>query len=254
MYIALGQSSTCPTFGTNQPSGLSRSCEERIFMNFESPAQCKGNVTGWRFCYYRNYDDDSENHCGNDDEDFEDTSNSREFAALFIVFRRQSATSNNYIPVPGSVREKRIQWRVIKTSRFQCMYENLSTNEYFEIQENDIVGACIKDVGSNDPLLLVGTSSRSNFLTYQWDERDYDDCLLSQYSNVDTTHNDFIIRSTSTLHLYANIGEDINISFYYHNFIVIAILIFFQLLLHLVLLVVTHHQVLLCLLVSVEHI
>ncbi len=168
-------------------------------MNFESPSQCRGSVTGWRFCYYRNIDDD-----------FGDIRDSQEFVAIFIVYRRQNAASNNYIPVPGSVREKRIQWRVIKTSRFQCMYENLSTNEYFEIQENDIVGACIKDtffLNPVDPLLLIGTSSGSSVLTYQWDRSGYGLCSSFQYGFIDTSTGDFGIRSTSTLHLYANIGQ-----------------------------------------------
>ena len=187
---------SCPSFGTDQSSRLSKSSEERIFMNFEAPSQCTGNVTSWRFCYYRNINDD-----------FDEISNSRDFEAVFLIYRRESMTSDNYVTVVGSVREKALQWSVVQSSRFTCMDEVLSPEEYFEIQQNDIVGACIKDVGSDYPLLLVGTSSGSNFQTYQLDRRGYQDCTSVRTNIVDTSHSSFRQRSTSTLHLFANIGK-----------------------------------------------
>ncbi len=186
--------SACPTFGNDKISRLERSNNRKIFMNFESPAQCPGNVTSWRFCYYRNLDNR-----------FEAISNNREFSALFVVYRRHNDT---YIPVPGSVREKKIEWEVVRESSFHCTNETLQPSEYFEIQENDIVGACIKDTGDVDPLLIVGTSSESNYYTYQWDRPNFENCLNSQYYDVDSSHKDFKLRSTSVLHLYANIGEN----------------------------------------------
>ena len=193
---ARGQTDSCPTFGTDQSSRLSKSSEERIFMNFEAPSQCTGNVTSWRFCYYRNVDDD-----------FDEISDSRDFEAIFLIYRRESIASDNYMTVAGSVREKALQWSVVQSSRFTCMDEVLSSEEYFEIQQNDIVGACIKDVRGASPLLLVGTSSGSTFQTYQLDRSDYQDCTSVQTNIVDTSDSKFKPRRTSTLHLFANIGK-----------------------------------------------
>ena len=205
MYsLAEGQQSPggCPTFGTDQSTALSRSSNSYIYMNFDSPSQCRGNVTGWNFCFYRN-----QNNGGDDDDGEDGFSNSQNFAALFIVYRRQSPTSDIYSAV-GSAREKTFQWRVVEDSSFQCMQENLSPNEYVEVQENDIVGACIKNTQSVEPLLLVGTDGNAATNTYRLFRFGSSDCSTSMYSNVDTDNFLFSRRMTSTLHLHASISKD----------------------------------------------
>ena len=156
-------------------------------------------MTSWRFCYYR---------AGENDDDDDDYNGGDDFAAKFIVYRRESPSSSNYRPVPGSITTKQLEYRDL--SRFGCLDE--TSIQQFEIQENDVIGACIMDVGQINPLYLVGGigSSVQNQKLYQYDRRPYDDCTTSQVGLVDTSHNDFRLRNRFKLHLFANIGEKIN--------------------------------------------
>ena len=184
------QTNTCPLFGTDEGSHT-RSREERIFLNFEAPSQCRGNVTSWRYCFY-----DSEN----DDADDDDAS----YGAKLIVYRRSSATSNDYVPVSGSITT--IQLTSGISSNFRC--RSATVAQRFEIQENDVIAACIWDQGDVHPLYLVGDTNNRNAAQelYQYDRRSYDDCTSSQINTVDTSHRDFRRREEYRLHLYANIG------------------------------------------------
>ena len=152
-------------------------------------------MTSWRFCYYRAGDDD-------DDDDY---NGGDDFAAKFIVYRRESPSSSNYRPVPGSITTKQLEYRDL--SRFGCLDE--TSIQQFEIQENDVIGACIMDMGRINPLYLVGGigSSVQDQKLYQYDRRNYDDCTTSQIGTVDTSRNDFRLRNRFKLHLFANIGE-----------------------------------------------
>ena len=192
---------TSPLFGTQRESSISRSTEERIFLNFEAPSQCKGNVTSWRFCYYRPSTDNV--HGGGDD-----------FGAMFIIYRRMSPTSDIYVPVTGSITSKILEYRDL--SSFGCLDEPV-TNTFLdepvtnpiEIRENDIIGACIQDRGSINPLYLVGdtNSNSNNQKLYQLDKSGYEDCRFFQTGSVNTADSDFRLRDEHILHLYANIGE-----------------------------------------------
>ena len=159
-------------------------------MNFESPSQCKGNVTGWRFCFYRNID-------------LINISSEIVFTSIFMVFRKQSLTNNYYSPVQESIQRKTLNYDELNNTReFMCMQENLNSEEYFEVQENDIVGACIGGSGTNTPLLLVGKSSETSHLTYVTRSIN---CNMFIRNNVNTS--DLQKRSDLTLHLYADIGK-----------------------------------------------
>ena len=159
-------------------------------MNFESPSQCRGNVTGWHFCYYKN------NLAG--------IERDAVFTAIFIVYQRESPTSDNYIPVSQNNKVMKLQYQSIANSTgFVCMKEDLEPEEYIEIQENDIIGACIKSGYLIAPLLLVGTSSGVNMATYQLDKDWVRNCNALR---VYTPHSFFKQRPDSTLHLYADIG------------------------------------------------
>ncbi len=117
-----------------------------------------------------------------------------------------SPTSDIYVPVTGSITSKILEYRDL--SSFDCLDEPV-TNP-FEIQENDIVGACIWNGGPINPLYLVGdTNSNSNNQTlYQLNKRNYENCRSTQIGSVDTVDNDFTLRDELILHLYANIGKE----------------------------------------------
>lgn len=182
----------CPIFGTDQPSILSKSTKERLFFNFEAPSQCRGNVTSWSFCYYRSAS-------GDDDDDDE------QFGAKFMVYRRATPTSDTYQPVAGSNMSQLLSYNDARAI-FRCM--TVVVPQRFEIQENDVVGACVWDRGSVNPLYLIGDTNdnEANQKLYQYDMRDYDDCTIEQLGSVDTADSDFRLRDEWKLHLYAITG------------------------------------------------
>ena len=184
------QSGSCPLFGTDQ-SSLSRSTEERIFLNFEAPSQCRSNVTAWQFCYY-------DSRPGDDDDEDD------QYGAKFMVYRRSDPTSDSYVPVPGSIMSQLLG--SVEFSTFSCMTVNAASR--FEIQENDVVGACVWDDGNVNPLYLIGDTNDNdaNQKLYQYDRSGYEDCTSAQIGNVDTGHSDFRQRDEWKLHLYAITG------------------------------------------------
>ena len=186
----------CPVIGTDLPTSLSRSTEERIFLNFEAPSQCRGNVTSWTYCHYDSQSNDDD--CEEDDDDEPPC----RYGAKFIVYRRHSPTSNIYEPVAGSVTEKILLHNDVPN--FRCRTETLARR--FEIRENDVISACVWDDGPINPLYLVGDSFSTNQNLYQYDRSGYDDCRTSQIGSVNTTRSDFRQRARYRLHLYVNIG------------------------------------------------
>ena len=198
MYMypgAGGQSDTCPTFGTNQ-GRISRSREERIFLNFEAPSQCRGNVTSWNYCHY-------DSGVGDDDDDDDDENANLQYGAKLLVYRRNSATSDDYVPVAGSVTNL-VLLNALVTGNFRCA--TIAAAQPFEIQENDIIAACVWDDGPINPLFLVGDDANTDQLLYQYDRTRYDDCTTSQLESVDIGQSDFRQRRDYRLHLYADIG------------------------------------------------
>ena len=149
-------------------------------------------MTAWRFCYYDSRPSDD------DDED-------DQFGAKFMVYRRSNPTSDSYVPVAGSIMSNLLRFRDLSSS-FRC--RTITATQRFEIQENDIVGACVWDQGDVHPLYLIGDTNdnNANQKLYQYDRSSYDDCTSAQIGNVDTGHSDFRQRDEWKLHLYAITG------------------------------------------------
>ena len=82
------------------------------------------------------------------------------------------------------------------------MYEHIKSEKYFEVQENDNIGACIRNFGSNSPLLLVGRSTETKYLTYVTSSVN---CNINVKSIVDAF--ELEQQQDLTLHLYADIGK-----------------------------------------------
>ena len=124
------------------------------------------------------------------------------YRAKFIVYRRSSLNDDTYEPVPGSVTTKTLLHSDV--SEFRCRTEEVDS---FEVQENDVVSACIE---ANNPLYLIGESNNESEIDdqnlYQYNRRFYEFCTNSQLMSVDTAHVDFILMTQHRLHLYVNIG------------------------------------------------
>ena len=125
-----------------------------------------------------------------------------------MVYRRSPPTNDTYTLVPGSIRTLDLNHTVANT--FRCREETVPR---FEIQENDVVGACVKNMGNVDPLYLVGDTDddSANNKLYQLDRGMTEKCQNDRLESVDTGHDDFMQRDEFVLHLYAIIGES-----YYH--------------------------------------
>ena len=126
-----------------------------------------------------------------------------QYGAKLLVYRRSSATSDDYIQVAGSVTELVLPNATV-TGNFRCA--NTAPTQPFEIQENDIIAACVWDDGAINPLYLVGDGASTSESLYQSDRRNNEDCTASVLASVDTTDSTFRLRGNSRLHLFANIG------------------------------------------------
>lgn len=197
------QSHGCPVFGTDQSTGLSRSTEERVFLNFEAPSQCQGTVASWSFCHYRSEENDN-SESSNSNSNSNNINGSPLYGAEFLVFRRSTTTSNIYELVAESKTSNLLPSSSV--SDFSCL--TVEASQSFEIQENDVVGACVWNQGTDvRPLYVVGDTNDNSANQRLYHYGGSNDCTNSQLQNISTTHNDFQQKSEWKLHLYANTGN-----------------------------------------------
>ena len=180
--------------GTNLTVPLTpRDLELRgVYMNFETPSQCTGNVTAWRFCYYV---------------PFLVADQSRVFKAKFRTYRKSIDTPTHYELVSGSSKTVQFTFGQNKSNSFECFLENIPADQQFEIQENDIIGACLWQRDDIFPLGLVGFNvTNQEELLYHYDKGNYGHCENTRIDDINTEEKDFTKRNHHRLHLYAEIG------------------------------------------------
>ena len=88
-----------------------------LFLDFESPAQRRGNVSRWRYCY---------------------NGLNRDIKAQIMVYRQNASHSNQYDQVAESVTNLSISC-VDCSCDDNCCWKDT----HFKILENDIIGVCI---------------------------------------------------------------------------------------------------------------
>ena len=93
------------------------------------------------------------------------------------------------------------------TGDFRC--GTITPTQPFEIQENDIIAACVWDEGAINPLYLVGNGASTDQLLYQYDRGMREKCAVNHLESVDTGHRDFTLRRDYRLHLHVDIGMSI---------------------------------------------
>ena len=101
-------------------------------------------MTAWQFCYYDSRISDDEGD---------------QYGAKFMIYRRLDPTSDRYLPVAGSIMTQMLAPNEVR-SDFSC--KTVAATEMFEIQENDIVGACVRNQGNVNPLYLIGDTADDN--------------------------------------------------------------------------------------------
>ena len=146
------QSDSCPAFGTKFDAGHDTS-NKGLWLNFDTPAQCSGTATEWRFCYYFTYDGSLEARLRvyrkNGDDSYQ--------RAFEDPIQRDYENSGDLRPGCNS------------GSQYCC--ETLTINQ--PIQKNDIIGVCMSD-GSNRKPLYVLDEEVPGHSVYQYPSTD--DC------------------------------------------------------------------------------
>lgn len=193
-------SNMCPVAGDDSQARLTQSTRERLFMNFGAPAQCNGTVTSWRYCSYNRYTQE-------DDE----CEGSEFYTSVFMVYRLTGPST--YEIVPGSMKSVTITLRCPRDGGFRCREAMLATAEQFEIQQNDIVAACLRDTSSTNPIRIVGEDRiGATGDVYQYNALNYQRCSAAQLQRIDIQNSAFTMNNGEfRLHLYAATDSKFNL-------------------------------------------
>ena len=180
-------SQTCPSYtaGYTGTNFLHDSSIERIYVN-EAPAHrapCDGTVYAWHYCYY-------------------DEKRTTNLEVAFGAYRAVISNSKleQYTLRSGSYYLLHLDSR--ETS-FTCDNVTLEESEYFQIYQDDRVGACLRDNGNIEFLDILAEDAPNDFSVGRSDSgsglcQESDMSELSQ--GLDTTSN-------MVLHLYVDISE-----------------------------------------------
>ena len=198
-------SDTCHILGSNIQTEMTGYSGKGLFMNFGVPARCNGTVTSWHYCSYNRCSggseecDDCDDSDSTDSDSTDDGDNREDYTSIFLVYRKTKISA--YERVPGSIKIVTISLRCPEEGGFQCRQERLPQSEQFNIQENDIVAACLMDT---NPIHIVATGEESSGSSTQVYHYNANQCTTSQPQtiNIDTLQN-----STFRLHLYAEIAS-----------------------------------------------
>ena len=199
LYLTSAQQQRCGTIG-NSERAATPSRAQLFYLDTEHPANCTGNITSWRVCYY-----------GPDDVD-----NLGSYWATYAVYRRTgSGSSVRYMSVSQMFSAVRTVERFVSPQfpvvdgeivegGFNC-YEDVA-GSLLTIQVGDILGACVFNPGNaigvdRLPLDVVGVASGESLL-----QMGTDGCSRENIPS-DIPGNQLTILNSRRLHIYANIGK-----------------------------------------------
>ena len=190
------------SIGNNNETEATPSRAELFYLDTANPADCTGNITSWRVCYY-----------GPDNiESF------GSYWATYAVYRRMgSGSSVRYVrvsemfrairTVAGFIRLAAIVDGEITRGDFNCYNDSIDIGDSpFTVESGDILGACVFDPENDNlvnrlPLDVVGEASGRSLLQMGTAECSMEiipsDIAATQLSTL----------SSRRLHIYANIGK-----------------------------------------------
>jgi len=157
-----------------------------LFLDFENQqALCSGTVTAWNYCFYRIESDPNTN-----------------YTVDFVVYRRRGS-GNNYDLVERSYRTVDMSGGqlVALNSDFNCTRIPLHQSEMFDIQEDDVLGACLSDVGVNQRMLDILAESVTNTLYVT------DGCTQSVSIPTSIMRNRLTTSPSFALHLFVDVSK-----------------------------------------------
>ena len=211
LCLASAQQERCGSIGESTELAGTPSRAQMFYLDTANPANCTGNVTSWRVCYYG---PDSVNNRGS-------------YWATYAVYRRMgSGNNNNYERVSEVFRatraisglqgESNIDGEIIQGG-FNCYDDSIDVgNSPLTIQAGDILGACVfnpNDEQINNPLVgrivivarlpldVVGEANGESLL-----QTGTDGCSRTNIPS-DISTDQLSTVNSRRLHIYANIGK-----------------------------------------------
>ena len=150
-----------------------------MYLNLNKAAACNGTVTGWRYCF--DPDDDQQQQL------------------IIAMYRPQQ--NGTYKLIPGSYR----QLDEGLEESYTCRNITLQTSEYFTVQENDVVAFC-EEINTPRIEIYFRTPPRSDTVSF-WIARG---CSESTISHTEVPSE----RERREFLLAANIGEIMTHAYY----------------------------------------
>ena len=178
-------SKTCPSYtaGHTGTTPIHDSSSGKIYLNEASihRAQCAGTVYAWHYCYYDN----------------------RRTNNLEVAFGAYEAVGEEdeigYNLHSGSYYLLHLDSR---ESSFTCGIVNLEEAEYFQINDGDRLGACLRDNDNAEFLDILAESAPNNFSVRSWGSSSgqCQESDMMQSQDLSTTPG-------MVLHLYVDISK-----------------------------------------------
>ena len=180
-------SQTCPSYtaGYTGTQEIHDSASGRLYVN-ESPsslrAPCDGTVYRWHYCYYP-------------------VQNQNDLEVAFGAFRAVTDVGDleRYYLRSGSYYLLHLDMR---EDSFTCGSVDLDKQDYFQIYENDRVGACMRN-GNNEFLDILAENAPNNYRVGRWGSSSgsCQESDMTQSSSEPGTSQGFV------LHLYVDISK-----------------------------------------------
>ena len=213
LYLSSAQQEHCGSIGNDNETAATLSRSQFFYLNTANPANCTGNVKGWRVCYYGP----------------EIIDRAGSYWATYAVYRRvRSQTEDKSITLYTRVSEifsairtvsrftdEPIADGEIEQGGFNCYTDSIDADDSpLTIQAGDILGACIFNpedmqsppVVNRFPLHVVGETSTGETLL----QMDTAGCTREAIpSDIDISSKQLSILNSKRLHIYANIGKPV---------------------------------------------
>ena len=185
-YDKVNSQDACGAVGHSDQTEHTRLTELQFYLNTQSFAPCNGNVTTWEYCYYQ-----PDVIAG-------------EYWASFGIYR---LNGSDYQLVSDRFRII-IQDDDIGSNSLTC---RTFTTPVTAIIEGDVVGACVHDVIRLSDLRaqinLVGDNAAGNSIQFADTSNDRCETGFDVAVPNRVSESDLSSRSSTVLHLYANIGK-----------------------------------------------
>ena len=179
----------CPEqFGTNRQTPFTVDRTHMFYLNTAAPAPCSGNVTRFRYCYYRPLSDE--------------IIDGHNYQARLAVYRPVNLANGSfrYVRVSNLTTIFRNSATINSSGAFRCRNRN-NIGFNFEIQVGDIFGVCIFYSAENfiHQLDLVGQTSGYSLMGMS-----ADGCSRTTIPSS-ISSNQLSVISQRILHVYADI-------------------------------------------------